>query len=69
MKKEKVLEQEQKSKLQLFPFNGDEKYLLKLADGRYVVTYWDLNEFDSDYNDECIQEDIESIVSLKELGL
>ena len=69
MKKEKLLEQEQKLKLQPFPFNGDEKYLLKLADGRCVVAYWDLNEFDSDYGDECIQEDIESIVSLKELGL
>lgn len=60
---------EEKAKLQPFPFNGDEKYLLKLADGRYVVAYWDLNEFDSDYDDECIQEDIESIVSLKDLGL
>ena len=55
--------------LKPFPFNEDEKYLLKLADGRYVVAYWDLNEFDSDYDDECIQEDIASIVSLKELGL
>ena len=45
------------------------KNILKLADGRYVVAYWDLNEFDSDYDDECIQEDIESIVSLRELGL
>ena len=68
MKKEKVLEQE-KTLLKPFPFNSEERYLLKLADGRYVVAYWDLNEFDSDYNDECIQEDIESIVFLKELGL
>ena len=60
---------EEKTLLKPFPFNEDEKYLLKLADGRYVVAYWDLNEFDSDYNDECIQEDIESIVALKELGL
>lgn len=68
MKNEKVLEQE-KTLLKPFPFNGDEKYLLKLADGRYVVAYWDLNEFDSDYNDEYIEEEIESIVALKELGL
>ena len=60
---------EEKTLLKPFPFNGDEKYLFKLADGRYVVAYWDLNRFTSDYNDECIQEDIESIVSLKELGL
>ena len=60
---------EEKPLLKPFPFNGDEKYLLKLADGRYVVAYWDLNEFDSDYNDEYIEEEIESIVALKELGL
>lgn len=69
MKKEKVLAQEQKSKLQPFPFNGDEKYLLKLADGRYVVAYWDINEFASYYDDNSVKEEIESIVSLKELGL
>ncbi|WP_277048461.1 hypothetical protein [Solobacterium moorei] len=60
---------EEKTLLKIFPFNDGERYLLKLADGRYVVVYWDLNEFDSDYDDECIQEDIASIVSLKELGL
>lgn len=60
---------EEKTLLKPFPFNEDEKYLFKLADGRYVVAYCDLNRFTSDYGDECIQEDIESIVSLKELGL
>lgn len=69
MKKITNTTNEEKTLLQPFPFNGDERYLLKLADDRYVVAYWDLNEFDSDYNDECIQEDIESIVALKDLGL
>ena len=57
------------SLLKPFPINGDEKYLLELADGRYVVTYWDLNRFVSNYDDDFIEVEIESIVSLKELGL
>ena len=57
------------SLLQPFPFNEDERYLLKLADGRYVVAYWSLYEFASDYDDNSIEDEIESIVSLKELGL
>lgn len=57
------------SLLKPFPINGDEKYLLELADGRYVVTYWDLNRFVSDYDDDFIEGEIVSIVSLKELGL
>jgi hypothetical protein len=69
MKNEKVLEQEQKSKLQLFPFNDGEKYLLKLVGDKYVVTYWDCNRFVSDYDDDFIEGEIASIVSLKELGL
>lgn len=69
MKNEKVLAQEQKPKLQPFPFNEDERYLLKLADGRYVVAYWSLYEFASDYDDNSIEVEIENIVALKELGL
>lgn len=69
MKKEKVLEQEQKSKLQLFPFNDGERYLLKLVGDKYIVAYWENGQFTSDYNDEHIEEEIESIVALKELGL
>lgn len=57
------------SLLKQFPFNEDERYLLKLADGRYVVAYWSLYEFASDYDDNSIEDEIESIVSLKDLGL
>ena len=60
---------EEKTLLKPFPFNEDERYLLKLADGRYVVAYWSLYEFASDYDDNSIEDEIESIVSLKELGL
>ena len=68
MKKEKVLEQE-KTLLKPFPFNDGERYLLKLVGDKYVVAYWENGQFTSDYNDEYIEEEIESIVSLKELGL
>ena len=51
MNNKKTLEQEQKSKLQPFPFNGDEKYILKLTDGRYVVACWEFNGFISHYGD------------------
>ena len=60
---------EEKTLLKPFPINGDEKYLLNLADGKYVVAYWENGQFASDYNDEYIEDEIESIVSLKELGL
>lgn len=60
---------EEKALLKPFPFNDGERYLLKLADGRYVVVYWSLYEFASDYDDNSIEDEIESIVSLKELGL
>lgn len=69
MEKEKVLVQEQKPKLQPFPFIENEDYLLKLKNGNYVVAYWENGQFTSNYNDEYIEEEIESIVSLKELGL
>ena len=64
----KIIE-EQKSKLQPFPFIENEDYLLKLKNGNYVVAYWENGQFASDYNDEYIEDEIESIVSLKELGL
>ena len=69
MKKEKILEQEHKSKLQPFPFIENERYLLKLKDDKYVVAYWWSGQFASDFNGDCIEEEIESIVSLKGLGL
>lgn len=69
MNNKKVLEQEQKTKLQPFPFIENEDYLLKPKNGNYVVAYWKNGEFFSDYNDDYIAEEIESYVSLKDLGL
>lgn len=60
---------EEKVLLKPFPFNEDERYLLKLVGDKYVAAYWENGQFTSDYNDEYIEEEIESIVSLKELGL
>lgn len=60
---------EEKPKLQPFPFIENEDYLLKLKNGNYVVAYWGNGQFTSGYNDEYIEEEIESIVSLKDLGL
>lgn len=57
------------SLLQPFPFNDGERYLLKLVGDKYVVTYWDCNRFTSDYDDDFVEEEIESIVALKDLGL
>ena len=64
----KIIE-EQKSKLQPFPFIENEDYLLKLKNGNYVVAYWENGHLNSEYNDDYIEEEIESIISLKELGL
>lgn len=60
---------EEKALLKPFPFNDGETYLLKLVGGKYVAAYWENGQFTSDYNDEYIEEEIESIVSLKDLGL
>ena len=68
MKKEKILEQE-KTLLKPFPFIENEDYLLKLKNGNYVVAYWGNGRFSLNYNNEYMEEEIESIVSLKELGL
>lgn len=67
--KEKVLEQKQKSKLQPFPFIESESYLLKLKTGNYVVVYWENGEFTSEFNDQYIEEEIESYIAVKDLGL
>lgn len=60
---------EQKTKLQPFPFMEDESYLLKLKTGNYVVVYWKNGEFTSEFNDQYIEEEIESYISMKDLGL
>lgn len=64
----KIIE-EQKSKLQPFPLVENEEYLLKLKNGNYVIAYWGNGQLFSDYNDDYIAEEIESIVALKDLGL
>ena len=55
--------------LKPFPFEEDEKYLLKLKNGEYVIARWSYSKFYLYYNDDCIRDEIESIVSLNELGL
>lgn len=56
-------------KLQPFPFIEDEDYLLKLKSGSYVVAYWNRGQFFSEFSDQYVEEEIESIVALKDLGL
>lgn len=68
-KTEQVSAPEQVSKLQPFPFIEDEDYLLKLKSGDYVAVYWNKGQFYSPYNDQYVEEEIESIVALKDLGL
>lgn len=60
---------EEKPKLQPFPFIESEDYLLKLKDGNYVVAYWGSGQFSLIYNNEYMEEEVESYVSLKDLGL
>lgn len=60
---------EEKPKLQPFPFMEDESYLLKLKTGNYVVVYWKNGEFTSEFNDQYIEEEIESYIAVKDLGL
>lgn len=61
------------SLLKPFPFNEDEKYLLKTTSGTYAIARWSCGKFDLDYDPYyetiSIEVEIESIVSLKELGL
>lgn len=61
------------SLLKPFPFIEKEKYLLKLKNEKYVVAYWENGEFvldyDSDYENSFIDEEIESLIALKDLGL
>ena len=57
--------------LKPFPFIEKEKYLLKLKNEKYVVAYWENGEFNLDYCCEIspIDEGIESLIALKDLGL
>ena len=69
MKKITNTTNEEKTKLQPFPFIENEDYLLKLKNGNYVVAYWGNGQFFSEYSDNFVEEEIESIVALRELGL
>lgn len=69
MKKTTNKTNEEKTLLQPFPFIEGKDYLLKLKDGNYVAVYWNHGQFYSPYSDQYVEEDIESIVSLKDLGL
>lgn len=60
---------EEKTLLQPFPFIENEDYLLKLKNGNYVVAHWWSGQFAIDFNGDFIEEEIESIVALKDLGL
>lgn len=60
---------EEKTLLKPFPFMEDESYLLKLKTGNYVVAYWKNGEFTSEFNDQYIEEEIESYIAVKDLGL
>lgn len=64
----KIIE-EQKSKLQPFPFIENDGYLLLLKNGLCITARWAYGHFSDDTTGTCIEEEIESIVSLKDLGL
>lgn len=73
MKKITNTTNEEKTLLKPFPFNEDEKYLLKTTSGIYAIARWSCGKFDLDYDPYyetiSIEVEIESIVSLKDLGL
>ena len=61
--------EEQKPKLQPFPFIENEEYLLKLKNGQYAIAYWGVGQFFSEFSDQYVEEEIESYISIKDLGL
>ena len=65
----KTLEREKTIVLKPFPFIENEDYLLKLKDGNYVVAYWGNGQFTLNYNNEYMEEEIESYFAIKDLGL
>lgn len=65
----KTLEQEKTTVLKPFPLIEDEDYLLKLKNGNYVVAYWGHGQFYSEFSEQYVEGEIESIVALKDLGL
>lgn len=60
---------EEKDKLQPFPFIENEDYLLKLKNGMHIIAYWEKGKFILNYSDDYVEEEIESIVALKDLGI
>lgn len=69
MKKINNTTTEEKTLLKPFPFIENEDYLLKLKNGNYVVAYWGNGQFFSEYIDNFVEEKIESLIALKDLGL
>lgn len=73
MKKTNNTTNEEKALLKPFPFVENEKYLLKLKNGEYIAARWSYGKFVLDYELNCsaefIEEDIESLIALKDLGL
>ena len=47
----------------------DGNLVISEKNGNYVVAYWGNGHLNSEYNDDYIEEEIESIIALKELGL
>lgn len=64
----KIIE-EQKTKLQPFPFIENEEYLLELKSKNYVVAYWENGQFFLEYKNDYLEEEIESYIAIKDLGL
>ena len=68
MKKTTNTTEEKTTKTTKTSLEEDEKYLLKLKHGEYVIARWSYSKFYL-YNNDYIGDEIESIVSLKDLGL
>lgn len=63
---------EEKTKLQPFPFIENDGYLLLLKNGLCglcITARWASGHFNDDTTGTCIEEEIKSIVALKDLGL
>lgn len=60
---------EERTKLQPFPFIEGEDYLLRLKNGDCAVAYWNHGRFYSGFGDQYVEEEIESFAALKELEL
>ena len=57
------------SLLKPFPFIENDGYLLLLKNGLCITARWAYGHFNDDTTGTCIEEEIKSIVALKDLGL